>query len=72
MRTYEIVGETVSISTEVENERYIRVETDDLIVQAVKDLDAWYSSQGDVIKAKKNIDNPELFTTLPRMWLKAT
>lgn len=39
MRTYEIVGETVSISTEVENERYIRVETDDLIVQAVKDLD---------------------------------
>ena len=65
MRTYEIVGETVSISTEVENERYIRVETDDLIVQAVKALDAWYSSQGDVIKAKKNIDNIIISTLLP-------
>ncbi len=65
MTTYEIVGETVSISTAVENERYIRVNTEDLITQAVKNFDAWYDSQGDLKSVDKNITSTLSSTLLP-------
>lgn len=55
MTTYEIAGETVSILTAVENERYIRVSTDNLIIQGIKSFDAWYDSQGDLNRVDKNM-----------------
>lgn len=57
MTTYEIAGETISIVTAVENERYIKVNTDNLIAQAVKNFDSWYDSQGDLNRVGKNLDN---------------
>lgn len=57
MTTYDISGNTVTISTEVENERYLLNATDKYIESAGEVFDDWYSSQGSCYAVVEGIDD---------------
>lgn len=57
MTTYDISGNTVTISTEVENERYLRNATDEYIKSVGKEFDDWYSAQGSCYAVVEGADD---------------
>ncbi len=62
MTTYDISGNTVTISTEVENERYLRNATDEYIESVGEIFDEWYSAQGScyaVVQNEKGVTDIE-------------
>ncbi len=57
MTTYDISGNIVTISTEVENERYLVNATDEYIDSVEEDFDSWYSSCGSCYAVVEKIDD---------------
>lgn len=54
MTEYSIAGEKITISTELENECYVRRQTDPLLSQVGSEFDKWYARQGDCISVCRN------------------
>lgn len=54
MTEYSIAGEKITISTELENECYVRRQTEPLLSQVGSEFDKWYARQGDCISVCRN------------------
>lgn len=57
MTTYDISGNIVTISTEMENERYLLNATDEYIESVEEVFDEWYSSMGSCYAVEDEADN---------------